>query len=95
MDYRLKSELMRFLDGYRSEGNTVVLVTHDVEIVAEYADRVILLSEGKVIVDGEKHQVLSQALLFSPQINRLAQSFERYGVSNKILTVSEALGILS
>ncbi len=95
MDYRLKSELMRFLDEYRSEGNTVVLVTHDVEIVAEYADRVILLSEGKVIVDGEKHQVLSQALLFSPQINRLAQSFERYGVSNRILTVSEALGILS
>ena len=95
MDYRLKSELMRFLEAYRSEGNTVILITHDVEIVAEYADRVILLSEGKVIVDGEKHQVLSQALLFSPQINRLAQSFERYGVSNKILTVSEALGILS
>jgi energy-coupling factor transport system ATP-binding protein len=95
MDYRLKSELMLFLDEYRTEGNTVILVTHDVEIVAEYADRVILLSEGKVIVDGEKHQVLSQALLFSPQINRLAQSFERYGVSSKILTVSEALDILS
>jgi energy-coupling factor transporter ATP-binding protein EcfA2 len=95
MDYRLKSELMRFLNEYRAEGNTVILITHDVEIVAEYADRIILLSEGRVIVDGEKHQVLSQALLFSPQINRLAQSFERYGVSNKILTVSEALGILS
>ena len=61
----------------------------------EYADRIILLSEGRVIVDGEKHQVLSQALLFSPQINRLVQSFERYGVSNQILTVSEALGMLS
>ncbi len=95
MDYRLKSELMRFLNAYRAEGNTVILITHDVEIVAEYADRVILMSEGRVIVDGEKHQVLSQALLFSPQINRLAQSFERYGVSNQILTVSEALGILS
>jgi energy-coupling factor transporter ATP-binding protein EcfA2 len=94
MDYRLKSELMRFLEEYRAEGNTVILITHDVEIVAEYADRVILLSEGRVIVDGEKHQVLSQALLFSPQINRLAQSFGRYGVSNKILTVSEALGVL-
>ncbi len=95
MDYHLKSELMRFLNAYRAEGNTVILITHDVEIVAEYADRVILMSEGRVIVDGEKHQVLSQALLFSPQINRLAQSFERYGVSNQILTVSEALGILS
>ena len=95
MDYRLKSQLMRFLNEYRAEGNTVILITHDVEIVAEYADRIILLSEGRVIVDGEKHQVLSQALLFSPQINRLVQSFERYGVSNQILTVSEALGMLS
>ena len=95
MEYRLKSELMRLLEEYRSQGNTVVLVTHDVEIVAEYAERVILLSEGRIVVDGEKHDVLSQALLFSPQINRLVQSFKRYGVSDKILTVNEAVGILS
>jgi energy-coupling factor transport system ATP-binding protein len=95
MEYRLKSELMKFLDTYRSQGNTVILITHDVEIVAEYAARVILMSEGKIIVDGEKHDVLSQALLFSPQINRLAQSYEKYGVSNKILTVSEVLDSLS
>ena len=63
--------------------------------MAEYAERVILLSEGRIVVDGEKHDVLSQALLFSPQINRLVQSFKRYGVSDKILTVNEAVGILS
>ena len=95
MEYRLKGELMRFLKDYCSQGNTVVLVSHDVEIVAEHAERVILLSEGRVVVDGEKHDVLSQALLFSPQINRLAQPFARYGVSSKILTVSEALSVLS
>jgi len=95
MEYRLKSELMRLLEEYRSRGNTVVLVTHDVEIVAEYAERVILLSEGRIVVDGEKHDILSQALLFSPQINRLVQPFKRYGVSDKILTVNEALSILS
>lgn len=94
MEYRLKSELMRFLDGYSEKGNTVVLVTHDVETVAEYADRVILLSEGRVVVDGNKRDVLSRALFFSPQINRLVQAFERYGVPNNILTVDEALDIL-
>jgi energy-coupling factor transport system ATP-binding protein len=66
-------------------------VTHDVEIAAEYAARVILMSEGKIIVDGEKHDVLSQALLFSPQINRLAQSYGGHDMASKILTVSEAL----
>lgn len=94
MEYRLKSELMRFLNGYSEKGNTVVLVTHDVETVAEYADRVILLSEGRVVVDGNKRDVLSRALFFSPQINRLVQAFERYGVPNNILTVDEALDIL-
>jgi energy-coupling factor transport system ATP-binding protein len=94
MEYRLKSELMRFLNSYRERGNTVVLVTHDVETVAEYADRVILLSEGRIVVDGNKRDVLSRALFFSPQINRLVQAFEKYGVPNNILTVDEALKIL-
>lgn len=95
MEYRLKSELTHFLEEYRQQGNTVILVSHDVEMVAECADRVILLSEGKIVVDGEKHEVLSQALLFSPQINRLTQAFARYGVPNNILTVDEALDMLS
>ena len=95
MEHRLKGELMRFLDGYRENGNTVILVTHDVETVAEYADRVILLGEGKVVVDGGKRDVLSRALFFSPQINRLVQAFEKYGVPDNILTVDDALGILT
>jgi len=94
MEHRLKGELMRFVKDYRDRGNAVILVTHDVETVAEHADRVILLSEGSIVVDGPRHDVLSQALLFSPQINRLVQAFEKYGVSDKILTVEEALNIL-
>jgi energy-coupling factor transport system ATP-binding protein len=94
MEYGLKSDLMRLLDDYRKNGNCIVLVTHDVETVAEYADRVILLSEGKIVVDGNKRDVLSRALFFSPQINRLMQSFERDGIPQNILTVDEALRVL-
>jgi len=95
MEYRLKRELMSFLEEYRERGNTVILVTHDVETVAEHADRVILLGEGRVVVDGDKREVLSRALLFSPQINRLVQAFEKYGLPHNILTVDEALDILT
>jgi len=95
MEYRLKSELMGFLDEYRRRGNTVILVSHDVETVAEYADRVVLLSEGKIVVDGNKHDVLSKALLFSPQINRLVRGFEKYGAPDNMLTADEALEMLS
>ncbi len=94
IEYRLKRELMTFLNKYTSQGNTVILVTHDVETVAEHADRVILLSEGEIVVDGNKRDILSKALLFSPQINRLVQAFDKYGVPDNILTVDELLQTL-
>ena len=94
LEQKLKSELMGFLHQYRGNGNTVILVTHDVETAAGHADRVILLSEGRIVVDGDRRSVLSQALLFSPQINRLVQAFEKYGVSGNLLTVDEVLELL-
>jgi energy-coupling factor transporter ATP-binding protein EcfA2 len=94
MEYRLKIDLMNFLEEYVRQGNTVILITHDVETVAEHADRVILLSEGEIIADGDKRDVLSRALLFSPQINRLVQAFRKHGLPDDILTVDELMRIL-
>jgi len=94
MDNALKTSLMQFLKEYRQQGHTVIVVTHDVEMAAAHAERIILLSEGKVVVDGHKKEVLSRALLFSPQINRVLQGFEKYGVPQDILTVEEALNLI-
>jgi energy-coupling factor transport system ATP-binding protein len=94
MEYGLKVQLMKFLDDYRNGGGTVILVTQDVETVVEYGDRVILLSEGRIVVDGTKREVLSRALLLSPQVNRLAQSLRGNGVRGDILTVAEMLSVL-
>jgi len=94
MEYQLKVELMKFLKGYAGEGNTVILVTHDVETVAEYADKVVLMSEGEIIACGSRRDILAGALLFSPQINRLVQSFEKNGIPGNILTVRELLELL-
>jgi energy-coupling factor transporter ATP-binding protein EcfA2 len=91
MDYLLKKKLINYLDDYRRRGNTVIMVSHDVETVAECARRVVLLSEGRVVVVGNKREVLAKALLFSPQINRLAQALSGYGVADNTLTVSEML----
>jgi energy-coupling factor transporter ATP-binding protein EcfA2 len=91
MDYVLKKKLINYLDDYRRRGNTVIMVSHDVETIAECAQRVVLLSEGRVVVVGNKREVLAKALLFSPQINRLAQALSGYGVADTTLTVSEML----
>jgi energy-coupling factor transporter ATP-binding protein EcfA2 len=91
MDYVLKKKLINYLDDYRRRGNTVIMVSHDVETIAECAQRVVLLSEGRVVVEGNKREVLAKALLFSPQINRLAQALSSYGVADTTLTVGEML----
>lgn len=91
MDYVLKKKLIDYLDDYRRRGNTVIMVSHDVETIAECAQRVVLLSEGRVVVEGSKREVLAKALLFSPQINRLAQALSGYGVADTTLTVGEML----
>jgi energy-coupling factor transporter ATP-binding protein EcfA2 len=84
VDYEQKRALTRFLQAARARGHTVILSTHDVELAAASADRVILLGDGEVVVDGSTRQVMSQSMVFSSQINKLFRD-ERY------LTVSDVL----
>lgn len=71
LDYRAKQDLVSLLRGWQAEGATIVMITHDVELVASCADRVVLLSEGQVAVDGPARAVLSESVVFSSQINKL------------------------
>jgi energy-coupling factor transport system ATP-binding protein len=91
LDYLLKRDLMKYLLRYKKEGGTILLITHDIELVAEFAERVILMSEGRIVADGEKHSILANSLHFSPQINRLIQPFS---LPQDILTVEELLECL-
>jgi len=61
MDYPAKRELVRLLREWQAEGAGVLLVTHDVELAAQAADRVVMLDRGEVIADGPP-EVLTEAL---------------------------------
>ena len=91
LDYELKKTLMHHLKTYQQNGGTILLITHDIELVAEFGERVLLISEGNIVADGTKHDVLSNSLHFSPQINRLIQPFTKYGLASDILTVDEIM----
>ncbi|MBN1483769.1 MAG: ABC transporter ATP-binding protein [Chloroflexia bacterium] len=71
LDYEQKEALSSFLRQQRDRGRTVVLATHDVELAARCADRVVLLAEGQVLLQGPARQVMTDSLTFSPQVNRL------------------------
>jgi len=71
MDYAAKAELLRLLRSWQAEGTGVLLVTHDVELAAQAADRVVLLEEGRVCADGTPVQVLTASPGFAPQLSQL------------------------
>ena len=91
LDYEMKRNLMFHLKSYQRDGGTIIFISHDIELIAEFGERILLLGEGKIIADGNKHEVLSNSLHFSPQINRLIQPFTKYGLSSDILTVDEIM----
>ncbi len=71
MDAWRKGELVRMLDGFRREGGAVLMATHDVELVAGTADRVVMLGDGEVIADGPPSKVLGGSLTFTTQTQLL------------------------
>jgi energy-coupling factor transport system ATP-binding protein len=71
LDYAAKRALADLLDQWKTQGAAVLLVTHDVEFVAECADRVMIMSEGRLIADGTARDVLSASSVFAPQIAQL------------------------
>lgn len=56
-------ELLRLLHGLNDEGTTIIVVSHDMQLVAEHADRTIVLGEGRVVAQGPTSDVLSDEAL--------------------------------
>ncbi len=71
MDYQRKRSLGELLRRLCAEGAATIMATHDVELVAATATRVILLGDGGIVADGHPREVLSGSLTFATQINKL------------------------
>jgi energy-coupling factor transport system ATP-binding protein len=88
LDYAAKRELERLLHEWRDDGMAILVVTHDVELAAAIADRIILMSQGEIIAEGEPAEVMATSPLFAPQIAKL---FPETGW----LTADDALGAMT
>jgi energy-coupling factor transport system ATP-binding protein len=77
------------------EKKTIIIISHNMGLVAEVAKRVVVMAEGKVLLDAPPKEVFSQpelltkAFLEPPQITRLAQAFKERGFPDDVLTVDE------
>lgn len=81
----------------RQRGKTVITITHDIDFCAENFDRVVALSQGKVLLDGYANDVLGQEEILAttyvdpPQLTRLGK---RLGFEKTVRTQDEFLTVL-
>ncbi|WP_370412439.1 ABC transporter ATP-binding protein [Streptomyces fradiae] len=71
LDYAAKARLLHRLRALAAEGHAIVLATHDVELAAELAHRVVIIAGGEVVADGPTAEVVVSSPAFSPQVAKI------------------------
>ncbi len=71
LDYATKERLVALLRERQAHGTGVLLATHDVELVAEVATRVVVLADGDVVTDAVAREALVASPSFAPQVAKV------------------------
>jgi energy-coupling factor transport system ATP-binding protein len=80
LDYRECMNIMDIVSRLHAEGTTILMISHDMEVVSDFAHRALVLSRGRLIADGpvkeimKNKEILDEASLLPPQIAVLAQN---------------------
>jgi energy-coupling factor transport system ATP-binding protein len=97
-DARQSLEIMDFLVNLnQTHGHTIIIITHDMPIVARYARRVVAMAQGEILADGptatvfSDPQALARTSLAPPQITQLAQATHALGFKEGTLTVADMM----
>ncbi len=59
-DYQTYTDIMTFLDGLQKKGHTIVMITHDMQLMLEYSDRCLVVVDGEIIADDNPVTILNQ-----------------------------------
>jgi len=97
LDYREAADLMGVLEEFRAGGGTVLIITHDLELVFEYAHRVVVMRDGTVRLDlptarvQERFDEVSAAGVHLPQFMHLVNALTLPPSINGVATLGEAV----
>lgn len=99
LDPRGQEILLSILDDFHSRGKTLVVATHDMDMVAEWADSVIIIKDGTALAQGSTDllgntSLMRNADLRLPTVSRIFGHFVKFQDQPLPKTVSEAVDIL-
>ncbi|MCY7232769.1 ABC transporter ATP-binding protein [Streptococcus anginosus] len=62
-DQRNYTEIMNFLDELNQKGHTIIMITHDMQLMLDYSDRAVVMLDGKILADKSPAEVLTDKTL--------------------------------
>jgi len=99
-DHAQKEKLLQFIIQLNAQAKTVMIVTHDIEFVAECKPRIILMANGRIVADGETNKILTdpelvnQASLVLPEVARIFTNLSDLILPKDVVDIYEASRIL-
>ncbi len=94
------NRMMSLVETLNQNGTTIVMITHDMDIVAKYATRTIVMTGGEVILDGETRDVfasadaLKKAFVVPPQCVQLSQKLSANGLTQVVMDEKELADLI-
>lgn len=82
-----KEQLANVLSTLHKEGLTIMMVTHDIEFAARYAERCAIMFDGEITVAGHPHELFKGNYFYTTAINRATRDMR----APEVLTLEEAL----
>lgn len=95
IDFGRSLQIMKLLQRLKDRGKAIIVITHDLYLAAEFAERIIILKDGRKFADGPTEEILSNKNLLidaglSPlQVTLLSESLKSYGISENIVRTME------
>ncbi|MBC8336164.1 MAG: ATP-binding cassette domain-containing protein [Anaerolineales bacterium] len=101
LDWTEKIQMMELIQKVHQKGHTVIMITHDMDLVAEYAQRVLLVSQGEILLDDTPSRIFSEADLLRkshiipPAVSQLAERLGDLDCPGTICTISQMMDAIT
>jgi len=99
-DYARAAAMMELVKKLNQKGTTVIVISHNMDLMAAYCHRVVVFLDGQVIHIGtpkevfQREDILARTALKPPQVTQIAKKLSDLGVPQDIITVDGMLGLL-
>jgi energy-coupling factor transport system ATP-binding protein len=100
-DFARSKIVMNLAKRLCDRGRTIIIISHNMDLVAEYCERLLVMLDGQLLVSGPTRQVFSQPELIRqtslepPQVAQLGQALREFGFPQDVLTIEEMSEIIS